>query len=198
LNSERILKIIFKEASHLRIPIVIIGGLALPAYHVARTTLDIDIAIHVSNQKQLDQFLSDLKKEGLTTHQNPKLGQDLFTVYGFKNEAEIWLKPCDAFEWDNEMVNKIKPYYENTHVLALEDFFLTKLARTDRSSTDISDVLQLLINNYNEIDWEYFRYRLRWANLEPDIKNILRGIELDINEDLKNILTQISEKINQK
>jgi hypothetical protein len=198
LNSERLLKLIFKVASQLEIPAVVMGGLALPAYNVARTTLDIDISIHIASQEQLNQFLSNLNRDGLNTLQNPKLDQDLFTIYGLKNEAEIWLKPCDAFEWDDDMINRIKPYEGNTYVLGLEDFIITKLARADRSSTDISDVLQLLINNYDEIDWDYFNFRLKWANLVQEFKLILRGVELDINEDLRNILTQISENVNKK
>jgi len=195
LNSELLVNFIFDKASQLKIPIVIIGGLALPAYNVARTTLDIDISINISTQKQLNQFLLELNREGIKSLQNPKLGQDLFTVFGFKNEAEIWLKPCDAFEWDKEMTKKIKLYFGNIFVLALEDFILTKLARSDRSSTDISDILQILINNYKEIDWEYFRFRLNWANLESDFKEILQGIELEINEDLKKILIKILEQL---
>ena len=198
MNSELLVYHIFDKASQLKIPIVVIGGLALPAYEVARTTLDIDISINISTQEQLNQFLLELKQEGIKTLQNPKLDQDLFTVFGFKNEAEIWLKPCDAFEWDKEMTKKIKIYFGNIYVLALEDYILTKLARSDRSSTDISDILQILINNYNEIDWAYFRFRLNWARLENDFKEILHGIELEINEDLKKILIKISERMNQK
>jgi hypothetical protein len=198
LNSELLIKLIFEKASQLHIPTVIIGGLALPAYNVARATLDIDISIYISTQKQLNQLLIDLKREGINTLEQPKLGQDLFIIFGFKNEVEIWLKPCDAFEWDKEMINRIKIFSGNTHVLALEDFILTKLARADRSSTDISDILQLLINNYDEIDWKYFRFRLNWASVEKDFKEILRGSELDLNVELKKILKEILERINQK
>jgi murein endopeptidase len=42
---------IVELASNIGIPTVLIGGLALPAYNVARTTLDIDICIYVTTQE---------------------------------------------------------------------------------------------------------------------------------------------------
>jgi hypothetical protein len=42
-----VLNSIFEISKNLNIPIVILGGLALPAYNVARTTIDINISIFV-------------------------------------------------------------------------------------------------------------------------------------------------------
>lgn len=195
MTSETLIEKIFHLASKSNIPAAIIGGLALPAYDVARTTLDIDISLYFENQKSLDDFVDLLKQENIQTLKQPKLTHDLFTVFGFNNEAEIWLKPCDAFRWDEKMVNKINHYSKNISVLSLEDFIMTKLARMDRSSTDISDIIQLLTNNYETLDWEYFRYRLKWAGLEKDFKEIIKGIELDIYPELKVIFEDILEKI---
>ncbi|MGV9173784.1 MAG: hypothetical protein ACOC44_14165 [Promethearchaeia archaeon] len=197
MTSESLLREIFKKASQLKIPIVILGGLALPAYNVARSTLDIDIAIGVNNQTKLKDFISALKKVGIKTLQNPKIGQDLFTVFGFRNEAEIWLKPCDAFDWDEQMVQKIKKYSGETNVLAIEDFILTKLVRADRSSTDISDILQILINNYRNIDWEYLNYRLNWAKARDDFEQILKVSTREVKPELSKIISKIRKKINQ-
>ncbi|MHA1658425.1 MAG: hypothetical protein ACTSUT_04790 [Promethearchaeota archaeon] len=64
--TKNIIQIIFKTASALNIPAVIIGGLALPAYNVSRSTLDIDVCIHVETQEILDQFMDNLKKNNHT------------------------------------------------------------------------------------------------------------------------------------
>ncbi|MHA1489886.1 MAG: hypothetical protein ACTSRI_09540 [Promethearchaeota archaeon] len=64
--TKNIIQIIFKTASALNIPAVIIGGLALPAYNVSRSTLDIDVCIHVETQERLDQFMDNLKKNNHT------------------------------------------------------------------------------------------------------------------------------------
>jgi hypothetical protein len=87
-------------ASNLGIPTILIGGLALPAYNVARTTLDIDICIYVATQEQLDIFINNLEKAEIYTKQKPKIVHDVFTVFERKNEVESWLRPCDAFDWD--------------------------------------------------------------------------------------------------
>jgi len=44
-------KTIINVAEQISIPNVVIGGLALPAYNITRTTLDIDLCIHVSSQE---------------------------------------------------------------------------------------------------------------------------------------------------
>ena len=189
-----LLQIILDTASHLKIPSVIIGGLALPAYNVARTTLDIDICINIKSQEKLNLFIKSLEEKDISTIQNPKLDQDLFTVFGKNNEAEIWLKPCDVFNWDEQMVAKIKLFFESVKVLAVEDYLLTKIARTDRSSTDISDILQILIANKDKIDWKYLKFRLRWANIESDFREIIKAFELDFNNHIRNVSKEILDK----
>ncbi len=190
------LQIIIDTASHLKITSVIIGGLALPAYKVARTTLDIDICINIKSQEKLNLFIKSLNEKDISTIQNPKLDQDLFTVFGKNNEAEIWLKPCDAFNWDEQMVAKIQLFFESVKVLAVEDYLLTKIARADRSSTDISDVLQILIANKDRLDWKYLQFRLKWANIENDFKEILKGFELDFDNHIRDISKEILDKFN--
>ena len=113
----------------------------------------------------LNQFINALKENDISTLQNPKIDQDLFTVFGKHSEAEIWLKPCDAFSWDDKMVKRIQVYIVNVHVLAIEDFILTKLARGDRSS----------------IDREYMHYRLRWMDLLSDFNEILKKSKIDFD-----------------
>jgi len=147
-------------AQQLNINAVIIGGVALPAYNVARSTLDLDLCISFPNMPIWHQFLENLAQKGFRTLQKPKLDHDLFTIFGHHSEAEIWLRPCDAFDWDNEMEKRIVIIAPHFHVLAIEDYLLTKLARSDRSSTDLSDIIQILLVNHQKIDWDYFQFRL--------------------------------------
>lgn len=181
-------------ASNIGIPTVLIGGLALPAYNVARTTLDIDICIYVTTQEQLDIFIINLEKVEIYTKQKPKIVHDVFTVFEKKNEAEIWLKPCDAFNWDEIMLKKTRSFQKNLDVLSVEDFIITKLGRTDRSSVDISDILQILIANIDSIDWKYLQYRLDWAGLADDFIEILNAFSLDIDSQYQNIAKRIVNK----
>ena len=195
-----LLKTFLTTTSKLSIPTVIIGGLALPAYHVVRTTLDIDLCIYITSQDQLDELLIKLNNNGLKTLQTPKIDHDLFIIFGKNNEAEIWLKPCDTFDWDNKMVEKIKKFKKMINVLAVEDYILTKIARSDRSSTDISDVLQILIANENEIDWNYLHERLKWAKVKGDFKKIIDAFslssELKDNQLVKKIYNEFKKSEN--
>jgi len=193
-----LLQIILDVANEFKIPTVLIGGLALPAYNVTRTTLDMDICINVKSQEKLNRFLEALDQKGISTIQNPKKTHNLFTVFGKFGEAEIWLQPCDAFQWDEQMVEKIQNFFANVYVLSVEDYILTKLARSDRSSIDISDILKILIANKDTLDWEYLRFRLKWANLERDFKDILKGFKLDFNANFRNISKEILDKFKEK
>lgn len=189
-----ILQIILDVSSHHKIPTVIIGGLALPAYNVARTTLDIDICIKINSQENLNSFIKSLKVSEIITKQQPKIDHDLFTVFGKNNEAEIWLKPCDAFPWDDQMVEKIQLFFGDVYVLAIEDYLSTKLARSDRSSIDIDDILKLIIANEDSLDWDYFHYRIKLLDLEDDFKEIVKAFELDLNNNIRNLSRDILDK----
>lgn len=186
-----LLQTILNIAADCNIPIVLIGGLALPAYNIARSTLYLDICIFVKSQEELNQFIKMLKKNKISTSQKPKISHNLFTVFGMRGEAEIWLKPCDAFHWDDQMVEKTQNFFDNVYVLAVEDYILTKLGRSDRSSIDISDILKILIANKDNLDWEYIRFRLKWVDLESDFKEILKGFKLDVNHNLRNLSKEI-------
>ena len=190
-----ILQIILDVASQYKITTVIIGGLALPAYNVARSTLDLDICIKIESQEHLNTFVEVLKENKINTKQQPKIDHDLFTVFGKNNEAEIWLKPCDAFQWDDQMVENIQLFFEDVYVLAIEDYMLTKLARSDRSSIDIDDILKIIIANKDSLDWKYFRFRVKWADLESDFKELINAFELDSNNNIRNISRDILDKL---
>ena len=191
-----ILQTLFEISSQLKIPAVIIGGLALPAYNVARTTLDIDISVNIKTQKKLDEFLKVLDENNISTKQHPKIEHELFTVFDMNSEAEIWLKPCDAFYWDDEMVENIHIFFENLYVLSVEDFILTKLARMDRSSIDISDIIKILISTQNIFNWKYFQYRLEWIGLEIEFKEIIKAFKLDSNLETREISREILDRFN--
>jgi hypothetical protein len=187
----KLIKVFFEVARRVEIDAVIIGGLALPAYKVARSTLDIDISINIDTQKKLRKLVENLKKRGIKTLQNPKLNHDLFTIFGKGSEAEIWLKPCDSFSWDRKMSERITNFKENVKVLAVEDFLLTKLARSDRSSTDINDIVQILIANANNIDWNYLYFRLDWGHVKQDFEVLIDELSSEVGAPYEQVINKI-------
>jgi hypothetical protein len=189
----RLLEDFFKVSSKMNIPSVLIGGLALPAYDVVRTTIDIDLAIYVKKQKKLNKLVNLLSKNDIETMQNPKMEHNLFTIFSKRNEAEVWLKPCDAFDWDKEMLKRIERFNKSFKVLALEDYIMTKLARSDRTPVDHQDILQLLISNTDKIDWDYLHYRLDWIEMRNEFERIIEAFTLEVDSEFENKAKKILE-----
>lgn len=187
----RLINSFFEVTTELEIDSVIIGGLALPAYKIARSTLDIDISINVKSQHKLNKLVEKLEKRRIKTQQNPKIKHDLFTIFGKGSEAEVWLKPCDAFEWDQKMIEHTTKFKKNISVLSIEDFILTKLARSDRSSTDVNDIIQILIANSQNINWNYLHYRLKWVNIKKDFEILLEEFSLKASSEYHDIANKI-------
>lgn len=192
-----ILEDVMLVVERLGLTAVVLGGTALPAYNVFRTTLDIDICVSFPEQESLSKFITDIGKKGYQTRQNPNLSHWLFTIFGHNSEAEIWLQPCDAFEWDEEMKNRVKlavNILDHFYILSVEDYILTKLARDDKSGTDILDVIQILLKNYESMDWRYFAYRLNQNDQISSMQSILDdAMELDEKDDKE--IVSIFERI---
>jgi hypothetical protein len=178
----------------MNVPSVLIGGLALPAYDVVRTTIDIDLAIYVKKQEKLNKLITLLSKNEIKTKQNPKTDHDLFTIFSKTNEAEVWLKPCDKFNWDKEMIKRITEFKEYYKVLAIEDYIMTKLARSDRTPVDHQDILQLLISNIEEIEWDYLHYRLDWIEMRNNFEQIINAFTLEVDSEFEKRAKKILNK----
>ncbi len=157
---------------------VVIGGLALPAYNVVRASYDVDFCIAVKDQDELDNFLSILNKNAIKTQQRPKSDDVVFTVYDeeLRQEAEVWLTPCDKFRWDDEMISRIRKSEKGFNVLAPEDYIVAKLARTDRSAVDVDDVMQIIETQRDKIDMKYLSKRAEWAGVGNDLTNLLKKL----------------------
>ncbi|MBA7539046.1 hypothetical protein ES705_31324 [subsurface metagenome] len=93
------------------------------------------------------------------------------------------------------MVDKIQLFFGDVYVLAVEDYILTKLARSDRSSIDNDDVLKIIIANKDSLDWDYLHFRIKWADLENDFNEIVKAFELDFNNNIRNISRDILDKL---
>ncbi|GAB4322725.1 MAG: hypothetical protein Kow0069_27580 [Promethearchaeota archaeon] len=173
MKRESLLEILAQTSSERGILGVLIGGMALPAYGTARSTLDVDFCIRVKTQDELDAFVSELARKGVRTVQRPMVEHDLFFVFGSHGVGEVWLTPCDTFRWDDQMATRTRVFYGNVRVLAPEDYVVSKLGRSDRSSVDVDDAIQVLVANAGSLDWKYLRFRSRWAGLERDLDEVL-------------------------
>jgi hypothetical protein len=151
------------------IPYMIIGGYALPFYGRVRATLDIDIAVAVKAERELDQLRKWLEAVGIeVTVYSPNNPVIVIVDHEEKVEAELWLKP-DGITFDNETLRrrrkaKLDPN-TSAWIISPEDFIVNKLARPDRGAVDEQDVKSVLVRQAGKLDEEYLTKRAQQAKV---------------------------------
>ncbi|MFP3952128.1 MAG: nucleotidyltransferase [Candidatus Bathyarchaeia archaeon] len=155
---------------------MIIGGYALSYYGRVRSTLDIDIALALRTEEDLNKFLSASVDAGyeasLTSFKNP-----VFMLLDKESglEFEIWIRP-DGIEWNDETLKRRrrKRFVDfDIWVISPEDLILNKLARPDRGVIDEQDVKSILLRLQGELDWEYLEEKAQKA----DVLSVLNAIK---------------------
>jgi len=148
---------------------MVIGGYALPFYGRIRTTVDIDLAVAIKTEKELNQLLNSLRaadfEPTIASPNNP-----LIVVVDRKEriELELWLKP-DGIVFDDETLRRRQKAEIDsnfwTWIISAEDFIVNKLARPDRGAIDEQDVKSVLIRQANKLDNEYLQRRAKQAGV---------------------------------
>jgi predicted nucleotidyltransferase len=162
---QRILKLLEEK----NVPYMIIGGYALPFYGRIRTTVDIDLAVAIKTEKELNQLLNSLRvadfEPTMASPNNP-----LIVVLDQKEniEMEIWLKP-DGVVFDYETLRRRQKAEIDANfwawIISAEDFIVNKLARPDRDAIDEQDVKSVLIRQETKLDNEYLQRRAKQAGV---------------------------------
>ena len=165
----RSLQKILKLFEDKNVPYMVIGGYALPFYGRIRTTVDIDLAVAIKTEKELNQLLNSLRaadfEPTIASPNNP-----LIVVVDRKEriELELWLKP-DGIVFDDETLRRRQKAEIDsnfwTWIISAEDFIVNKLARPDRGAIDEQDVKSVLIRQANKLDNEYLQKRAKQAGV---------------------------------
>jgi hypothetical protein len=148
---------------------MIIGGYALPFYGRIRTTVDIDLAVAIKTEKELNQLLNSLKSANfeptIASPSNP-----LIVVLDRKEniEMELWLKPYGVV-FDDETLRRRQKAKLGANlwawIISAEDFIVNKLARLDRGAIDEQDVKSVLTRQETKLDNEYLQKRAKQAGV---------------------------------
>ena len=170
---QRLLKLFESE----QVPYMIIGGYALPFYGRIRATLDIDLAVAVKTEKELDRLRSKLQSVdfefSLYSPQNPVV---VIVDKKEKVEMELWLEP-DGIIFDHETLRRRRKVALNDNIKAWlvspEDFIVNKLARPDRGAVDEQDVKSVLTRQKDKLDTKYLAKRAQKAG----VNTILQAIQ---------------------
>jgi hypothetical protein len=134
------------------------GMLAGGVHGYPRQTIDVDISIAAASQKEWEETIETLKKEGFVPGKRPDIhgfgiallespdgwGVDVF----FEDEAEVF-----------ERARKVEYYGKPVFFVSLEDLVRQKLKMGPRLK-DTSDIIALLKTNEDKIDWSYFDRKL--------------------------------------
>jgi predicted nucleotidyltransferase len=173
----RSLQRILKLLEDKNVPYMIIGGYALPFYGRIRTTADIDLAVAIKTEKELNQLLNSLRaadfEPTIASPNNP-----LIVVLDRKEriELELWLKP-DGVVFDDETLRRRQKAEITANfwvwIISAEDFIVNKLARPDRGAIDEQDVKSVLIRQANKLDNKYLQRRAK----EAEVLAILQAIQ---------------------
>ena len=162
---QRILKL-FEEKN---VTYMIIGGYALPFYGRIRTTVDIDVAVAIKTEKELNQLLNSLRAADFEPT-IASLNNPLIVVLDRKEriELELWLKP-DGVVFDDETLRRRQKAEIDANfwvwLISAEDFIVNKLARPDRGAIDEQDVKSVLIRQETKLDNEYLQRRAKQAGV---------------------------------
>jgi predicted nucleotidyltransferase len=160
-----IIKILKMTRKH-KVPIMLMGGVAVSVWAEPRATYDIDGVINL-DRANLEDFLQDLSKEGFSYDKNNpiKLIQNLpfITLIYPLEEHEIYV---DLFlaksKYAKEALNRkqeVKFSGVTIPIIAPEDAIIYKLLAG--RSCDMEDVRQILIAQKGKLDIEYMK---KWAS----------------------------------
>lgn len=159
----------------------VLGGLAIPAYGIPRSTVDVDIGLAVSEEGKIRELIKELEARKLVSFEEAKPDYTMVYLSDRENlvDVELWFKP-DGVVWDEETMRRRwrvefrtegKPF--KAYILSPEDFIVNKLARKDRSARDEEDVVGVMASSKNKIDWRYLVKRAEGAEVE-DLLQALR------------------------
>ena len=169
---QRLLKL-FEDKN---VPYMIIGGYALPFYGRIRTTVDIDLAVAIKTDKELNQFLNWLQSADFEpTISSPNNPLIVILDRKEKIEIELWLRP-DGIVFDDETLRRRQKVQLDANIWAwivsAEDFIVNKLARPDRGVIDEQDVKSVLTRQESKLDNEYLQRRAKEAGVLTILKII--------------------------
>jgi len=182
LKSLRKLVEVFEES---KAPYAVLGGLAIPAYGVPRSTVDVDIGLAVSEEGKVRDIMQKLKARKMAMTEEAKPEYTMVYMSDRENliDVEIWFKP-DGITWSEEVLRrrwrvafKVDEKSFEAYVLSPEDFIVNKLARMNRSARDEEDVVGVMASSRDKIDWGYLGKRAK----EEKVSDLLQELKEKIS-----------------
>ncbi|MGB9714122.1 MAG: nucleotidyltransferase [Candidatus Bathyarchaeales archaeon] len=173
------LKDLVKKLGKHKIKYVVIGAIPIQFYGRPRTSADIDIVLvsHI-NKEKLHKVLTErysLYYEGETVlkfiDNVTKTGVDIL----------LSLRTVGLSQESLKRLRKIKIDDLTIAVPCPEDYILTKLKARRPDTFDFADVMSVLLNMHDKIDWKYLTKRAKEENLSHLIEYYREGLKWKIS-----------------
>lgn len=174
----RVLRKLLNLLEEKNVPYMIIRGYALPFYGRIRATLDIDVAVIVETEEELEKLREWLLSKSFDVELYAPRNPCFVAVDREKGiEIEVWLRP-DGIVFDQETLKRRKRAKLDNDleawIVSPEDFIVNKLARPDRGTVDEQDVKSVLTRQRDKLDEDYLRKRAKNAEVLKVLETIQR------------------------
>jgi predicted nucleotidyltransferase len=160
------------------------GSIASTVYGEPRTTNDIDIVIDPNEQK-LKKFLELIGKgyyfsetSAIDALKNRSMFNIIDVQCGWKIDLIIKKsRPFEILEFRRKINAEVLG--PQAFIVSPEDSIISKLAWSKRSQsqTHIRDVLGVLVNQYEQLDFEYLEKWAAMLGLSDSLKELIRQAE---------------------
>jgi predicted nucleotidyltransferase len=173
------LKDLIKRLTKYKIKYVVVGAIPIHFYGRPRTSADIDIVL-----------VSHIEKARLHTvlANRYALYYDGKTVLKFIDNVTrtgvdilLSLRTVGLSQESLKHIRKVKVDNLTITIPCPEDYIITKLKARRPDTFDFSDVMSVLLNMHDKIDWEYLNKRAKEENLLHLIEYYREGLKWKIS-----------------
>jgi hypothetical protein len=172
------LKDLIERLKKHRVKYVVVGAIPIHFYGRPRTSADIDIVLvsHI-----------DKKRLHLVLANRYALYYDGKTVLKFIDNVTrtgvdilLSLRTVGLTQESLKHIRKVKVDDLTITIPCPEDYIMTKLKARRPDTFDFSDVMSVLLNMYDKIDWEYLNKRAKEEKLSHLIEYYREGLKWKI------------------
>ncbi|MEM3699800.1 MAG: nucleotidyltransferase [Candidatus Bathyarchaeia archaeon] len=173
------LKDLIERLKKYRVKYMVIGAIPIHFYGRPRTSADIDVVLVSHKDKErLHQILANryvLYYDG----KNVLKFIDNVTKTGV--DILLSLKTVGLNQESLKRIRKVKVDDLTIPVPCPEDYIITKLKARRPDTFDFSDVMSVLLNMHDKIDWEYLTKRAKEEKLSHLIEYYREGLKWKIS-----------------
>lgn len=179
---------VINKLFQIKIPYMLVGGVAAIAYGKPRTTHDIDLVVEI-NEKNIPEMVEVFEKEFYISEEGIKdaiLHKTMFSVIHPESGIKLDFWILHRSEYDLERFKRrreIKIFEQEVYITSPEDVIIRKLLWYKESDIDkhLDDAFGVLEIQYNNLDFPYIEKWVKELNIDETWKEIKEEAEKLLN-----------------